>query len=655
MPRSRLQAVRPAIWAIPVSPEIVALWCELPAEATDVALALGDTAAQVSFKRRLITRGRRLHLFVFRASEFRATEPCTVAYRPERGKSLIRFQAPPSLADWSMASVWAAVHAVVDGLASEKVAVSTGLLARFLSMTCSWAVPCRYDGSHDGFCVGVFDFLPTAFAPLTVLAVTGGQVTTQRVLPVSHDDRGCCLVWEGDPFDRAYLDLNGELLELKLEKSWTVAPPLTRWFTTLALEQQDAILDALDTSGFEQVATVLHALGTHLPPTREFRVGGGSVLVSGVFGWGRELCLTLSDPGDRELSVSLSLPGQRDWACVAKSSSSADAGAPMVLRANVATHVAEAASIRVTVGPPDLAASHWLPVQGLECASARRRIRTLIDWGHADEHLVRDVGNAMAVVKALPEASRSIGFALSTGQPSAVAALFLCRYGGDLVQLRSTLIALRLTAGDDVTVRLVCHERPGARDILDLRGLSQSLGLAVDLVVLTEGAPFSDALRGAAGDPRRAIILADSGVVPLDRDWWSRLAGILGQEPALLCYGLPEGLVDNGRSALTYLAGPCPLLAVGPELAAGVLCPDFDLQTFEGVVHHALAKAGRLGIVENLGWLRLFAGPNGASPLAFGAARLDDAVIAAALGAEAPRAAKPKSNLLQLAPRAGAG
>ncbi len=555
----------------------------------------------------------------------------------------------------------AAVHALVDGLAAENAHVDTRPLARFLSLTSSWAAPCQYCGSDGGLGVAVFDFVPTTFESIVALTVTDGVVATQRLRPVPHGEHGCCLIWEGDPFQRAYLELADELLELKLETPLFAKKSLLDWFAGLPVERQDAILDGVAPIAQQGSAMLPRSLGQHLSLAREFVVGARRLVISAAFQLQSNLFLAVDDPGEQDWALRVSPLGENDRVCDIGlvASAGSNHGRPAVYRTNLHLDLDAPGScslVRVTLAISDLATSHWIPVRGLETSLSRRRIKNLVDWERADEDFVRDFANASINVEADERCVSPAEIVLSPGASPVDAAIFICRYADDVFALRSTLIALRLTAGDDIMVRLISHRGPTSQEVLELRTLCQTVGLAVSLFVLGDGVPFSDALHTVSGEPRRrAIILADSGVVPLDRDWWHRLSGILAHDPGLLYYAVAEGQSGIEPSSLSYFSGTSPLLVAGPSIVAGVLHPAFELQTFEGVLHHALATAARAGRAERLEGGRLMPVRREQKHSSFGPARLDEAVIAAALGAQKRGIAVPRNNLVHLPPRAGAG
>jgi len=642
-----------------VSPEVVALWCEFPAATSDVEIAIGGVASELLFKRRVITRGRRLHLFVFRTTDVKTSEPCSVAYRPEKDKPVVRSQAAPSLAEWTVSSVTPALHAIVEGLA-ESGGADTRLLARFLTLTCSWGAPCRYHGSGEGLSVGVFDLVPSSHEMMTALVVADGSVTIQRLVSIALDDNSCCLIWRGAPFERAYLQLNRELVELKLETRGGTKP-LPNWFAALAPEQQDAVLDGIGLIPIDGPQNSLLSFGRHLRLHRDFGGGAERTSVLSLFALGSRLCAVVEDGGGEDNAVQVSSLGHGDRVYDMRPPSRTGARpgrAVFSTTAELDLDTAEGRPFRLTIGRPDNGISHWLPVQAIANPFARRRIRNLIDWESADEDFVREFASASIGVEAAPREVRLSEIALSKGASLSDAALLICRYNSDLRGLRATLIAVRLSAGDEIEIRLVSHVRPSSQEILDLRALCQYLKFTVGLVIIDEEAPFGDALKAYSAERRsRVTILADSGIVPVDRDWWQRLSGLVYQDPTLLAYGQVEGEASIEPSALTYMSGSTPLIVAGPRLAPGLLDPAFDLHTFEGVVHHAVAMAGSNGKAERLDGLRLLTTGSAGKTTAVGAARLDDAMVAAALAAKSIGVAQGGGNLVRLAaPRsAGAG
>lgn len=649
-------AETPSVWAIPVAADTVALWCELAAGAVDVSLSPDTVSCELIFKRRLITRGRRLHLFVFRTRGFSVSALCGLSFRPERGRPQSRLRCQPALAPWPTASVAAVVHAIIEGLQLPGAdPVDMRLLVRFLSLTASWALPCRVRAEGGGANAAVFEFDHGSPTPTTIVAATAGSLTLQRVIPVSHGGGRTCLLWQGDPFDRGFVEHEGNLLELKLHASPAVGSSLSSWFASLDPEQQDGIMEGFRIIVPDKDTAPVAALGRHLPAERTFRLGQRNVRLVAAVALGSDVCVALRDAGDAEVSLTIApYPGSDRpvTSRIPAEACGASDGAMVCSRSvHIGSVLADGSPLQVTLDIAGVAETHWLSVLGTENAAARRRIRTALDWQGADEGLVQDFASALAKVRPEPPGPPPNMIAVSSFDAAGDAAVFVCRYAGDMQSLRSTLIAFALTT-DGLAVRIVTARRLALHEILDLRDLCQSLRLPAALVSLDEGMPFSQALRsGGNASPPRVLVLADSGVAPLEPDWWHRVASLLGKDPTLLCYGFPEPHGVGDRSASSFLRGPRPVMIAGAQISEDVLPGRLEFQTFEGTIHHALGAAERAGCAEHLPWLRLMAGPRDRVDTPFGAIRLDEAVAEAALKHPPADAPERMSNLVQLAVR----
>jgi hypothetical protein len=225
---------------------------------------------------------------------------------------------------------------------------------------------------------------------------------------------------------------------------------------------------------------------------------------------------------------------------------------------------------------------------------------------------------------------------LSAGAAPAGGPLMICHFGGDLEGLRATLLALRLTFGDEATVRLVRRGRLTSSETRDLHAICETFAIRVDLVAIDDQAPLSDALILRPGDRRHpAILYAESGIVPLDRDWWPRLAAAIDRDGEDLHVVQPPGQADRYRSSLAMVSGESPVVVAGPQVMEGILAPAVQLQTFEGFLHHGLAMAERAGRLTHLDTVRFERLGRVDPPSSwFGEARLDDALVRSLLDME---------------------
>jgi len=648
-------AASPSVWAIPIASDTIALWCELTAAAVDVALSPDTAACELLFKRRLITRGRRLHLFVYRTGDFSVSAPCGVSFRSERGRAVSRFRSQPALAQWPAVSVAAVVHAIIEGLRpAGDEPVDMRLLVRFLCLTASWAPPCSARAQGGDACAAVYEFAHSLSEPTTIVAASAGSLTLQRVVPVPIGKDRTCLLWRGAAFDRAFFDHDGSLLELKVDPTAPTSP-LSSWFAALDAEEQDLIMDGFRIVPADEDNSSVEALGRHLPQGRTFRLGHRDIRLSAAVSLGSEVCVVLGGAGDVEVSLTMAPFPERDRPTVSRisaGSAAASEGSVVLSRSTrFGSALASGSPLRVTLGVADIAETHWLSVLGMENASARRGIRAAMDWERVDEGLVHDFATALARVEPEPLGPPPAAMALSSFEAADDSAILVCRYSGDCQSLRATLIAFALTA-EGLAVRIVTSRRLPLHEVLDLRDLCQSLRLPATLVTLDGGIPFSDALRrGGNAGPPRPLLLADAGLTPLQPDWWSRVTNLLAKDPTLLCYGFPEPHQTPDRSAFSFLREPPPIVIAGVRISDDVLPGRVEFQTFEGTLHYALGAAERAGCAEHLPWLRLLAGPRDSADTPFGAVRLDEAVAAAAL--KQPPAPERTSNLVQLAVRGG--
>ena len=642
------------LWALPISSELVAVWIELPAAAQDVSVAPKAGAADLLFRKRLISRGRRLHIFVLNTSQVQTTSAYVVTYRADRDGLATSADVVALLPEWTTPSVSTVIFSVLDGLAARDGDVDTRPLARFLSLRSAWSAPCRFAGKDSGLCVGVFDFAAPRLAELNALAVARGMVATLRVRVLADGEHGCCVMWPGESVERLYLDLDGDLVELAFNPPRSAPDSVLAWFASLPPRQQDALCEGI--SGMpsdDELAALLVRLGDQIPRARTLEAGQVSVAVLAVFAIGSRVYGLVDVPNDRPVSLSWwTAPGDEHPFVVVSTFRFADRPTRLILRSS-APHPNGMGDrpLRITAVGGGSRLSFWLPIQRLEDREARRHVCSLIDWERVDETLVRDFASAIARDERQSAVSPHPMMSLMGGEPARTAPLVICRYNGDLSGLRATLLSFRLTSGDDVAVRLVWRGRPSSAEVLTLRAAIECFRLRVELLVLDEHSPFSDALRLDPND-HRSVIVMESGVVALEPAWWRRLASLI--EPSRGFYAVVDGTAADTTSALGYLAGTSPMIVLGPQVASELLDHSPEFQTLEGVARHVLSAAES---VERVEWLRLSTfGHSTAKTTGVGGARLDDAVIAALLSGPQLVANSGEDNLVHLgAARAGTG
>ncbi|MCB1498624.1 MAG: hypothetical protein KDK07_02355 [Bauldia sp.] len=590
-----------------------------------MTVATGDRSETLWFKRRLILPGYRIHLFGLRLESLDRLARCSLSLVEGEGGAVKTYDLAASLADWRTPGAAAVIRAIAAELSESREPVDAAPFARALSIMAAWCVPCRYYGEEGGTALAVFEFVPARSGHVSLLLVQDGALRVAKAAALHHDLDSVCLLWAGEAFDQAFVEVEGDFLELKLDPPRQARDvPLPRWFAGLEPRQRDDLLDGWISLGGGADANYPR-FARQMPTRRELTVGDIAVTLEGLYQLGERLILWVSAPEAWSGRVSLADGGEGKRSF-----------APLAMATTVSSdHVyvvgcddADAVPLgRLTLSQGDATVSCWLTVQDPSEPEARQALRARIVWDVADEALV----GAFAAYATRAEADATTApsvVVLSRTERGRRSPLVICHYDGDEVRLRASLLALRLSLGGDVAVRLVHGSRLASDVIMRLRSLSQSLGIEAELVMCGGGVPLSAAfaLRGSDREHSAVIVMAN-GLVPLDAASWSKAIGRLPRTAALL-YWQPAAPGSGPRRAVDYLASGAPMIMASPKLAAMAFTPKAELHTFEGLIRFVLAEVAAGGISTMPTSLpAMYFSFDGSPSSSYGDVRLDDAVI----------------------------
>ena len=632
MPSSQALSEAPKVWAIPVAEGVVALWTVLPSTASDVLIATGGQADRLWFKRRLIVPGFRLHLFVIQARALDSLDRCRLGFRDKEGASPIEAEVGVSLADWRAPGAGAVVRAIAAALSDADEPIDATPFARALSIMAAWCVPCRYHAGGEGVSLAVFEFVPARYGRTTFLTARGGAVRIEEAEAVGHDADSVALLWRGEAFDRAFVEVDGDFLELRLDPPRRAAAvPLPAWIGGLEPAQLDGVLEAWSCLAAVNDDPDWAGLGQGLPLGRELQIGADRVAINGLYNLGDRLILSAIAP--QELTFRINLPGSGNEVTLRRLELPGDTASRQLFHGEPGGSIAEHTAARLTVAAGDTATSCWLGLRSLRVPEARDGLRASVAWEVADEALVAAFARSL-IDAAVPTTAQPPLVVLSDGEPLRRAPLVICHFDGDEVRLRATLLALRLSLGRDLTIRLVHGSQLSTAAILSLRSLCRLFSARAELVCCGE-TPIGHGFGLREEDSEHSVvILMSSGVVPLDAASWSKAVGRLARSSGVV-YWQPPSLPADATRAVDYLTAGAPAVMASVKTAAAAFTPQPDLLTFEGVIRRVLSRpAPGVRAAEPIDLPAMYFSVGGGAGTSYGDVRLDDAVIDAMLAFE---------------------
>ena len=633
-----MTAIAPEVWAVPLSRDAAALWTVLPASASEVAMIHGpDAETSILFKRRIIVPGHRVHLIVSRVQDVAQLAGCMLAFRPSHDQPVERHDLSIRLADWRSPAVGMVVHAIVDGVSEHGGGGDLSVFARALAGMSTWTLTADRHATHDGISLATFDFCPPDLRAISAIRIEGGALAFGELSPAYGDESGCCLLWEGAPFEQAFLELDGELIELRIDRpSADGRLPLPAWFAEMKRERLDRILDAWLALAGDRDADGMDDFATLLPTSREAWLGEVRLRIAGAFSTGRTLVVSADVPVAATMEIEL--PDIRQPAVALEPAgigiTGGGATAPVLYRAPIETGGSigiRAARLRITC--EGASRSLWIALRPLTAPDARRAFHAMLDWDTAGDAIVADLAAAAIRSEAALAGAGHAIISLGAGAGDPAAPVVICPLTDGSLDARATLLAMRLSLGCEAVLRLICRERPAAPVLQELRSFALDIGGPVELVVCEPRRPIGPAMTPTGGEGHRAaVMLVGSGLFPRDADWWPKLCTVIKRNPRGVFWRSPTNRPDMA-TAVEYRLEGVPFVVLGPRAGFATLCPTMDVFSFEGFVRHILwrAEAENRAVALSAPRIVSFSRAARGDPR-LGDVRLDDAIFDAARG-----------------------
>lgn len=654
--RKSVRSLSHAVFALPVSGNLVCLWVVTPPEFREVELVPEGDEVTLVRRRRLIVSARRLNLFLFEIANFKSTHPCTLSYLASEGTTRVTSTSAVRLADWCAPLVSRVVRLLVEQL--EEIApggAGARLLARFFSIVSAWRVPCAFAASIGEANVAAFDMALSLGGSerLNLYRVSGASVLLDQVRTVPLGARSA-FVTPGELPDTFYLDTGRELLELVPEPAaGTAFAGADAWIRSLDYEACGKVLDALAAFATRGDRSIPSMVGHTLTPSAE--VGDGALRwhIHAALVAEDSLYVLLEAIAQRSMGelpvVAVSMWGDpvgelQPWRCLRRESGgNGRMGELLVYRQSIRASREVIGPLRLVLSFEDSTVSTWLALSSLDGARTRQLLRTVVPWSVADKELI----NALHVPAAsiadrsaalLPE----VELYPRSSEPGRRDPLFSTVYDGDIERLHRTVVALALTTpGVAPSLRFVVDRIGTAADTAALYALCRHYRLPATAILLDEGDWLGFAFMPRPGDERfSGTVIVPAGTVPRNPCWWQSLAPELKADPEAVWWHPPEGgdtLQD--LSTLDLAADDSlPILAFGPD-AGKHLALTAAFSTLEGFVVHLVTSAARAGALRSHQNLTFHcAGPDAIRPMEswknrrsiperITAARLDQAVL----------------------------
>lgn len=621
--------------AVPIGQTLVALWAVLAKSCDGVNITLEDASATLWKKRRVIGSTHRIHLFIFQVADVRRLGKCTLTYRERRGAAVMVTTVLPRAPEWRATGTGPAIRAIVAAL--EEAEALAGALAQTLSAISAWVVPCRFSGVEGGISLSVLEFAPRVERELTVLALENGHISERSPRAVNLGSNSTSLLWRGDAPDRAYVERDGDLVELALTPPReTDGLSLAAWFAEQSPEQRDRLLDAW--SELDDIND-LPILG-QIAASRSFAAGNARLAVDAAFAIGdsRILLLTrsagLAGPDHMEATPPGGPPVRFVRMALAAQQGGPETDATHFHEARLPGGAGDVQALRLTVALAGVVQSGWIRVQPLSSYESYRKILARIAWESADQEFVDSFARAIASGTVPPLSTGPTPPLIRLSGARGRGALVVTAFPGDETALKATLLFVRLSLAE-ATVRLVHRGRLSASEQVALRSVCCDFEGHVELVMTDAPDPIGLGLGLRPEDHERpACIFVESGVVPVDVDWWVRIGRAIRHQPTAI-HWCSQSMEDGAADAAGSMGGGAPLLVAGPMVDPALLRPRLDVFSFAGFVRRTMIESDRKHSLRSLGEIHLvrFAGDANTGS-GYGDLRLDDAVIASILAAE---------------------
>ena len=593
----------------------------------------GET--DVWFRRRIIVPGHRVHLFVCRMQDVATLKHCVLAFRPSRDQAAERHMARLRLADWRSPAAGMAIHAVVDGLSAQGGLDDVDVFTRALAGMSAWAVTSDRNATHDGISVARFEIRPPGLKPVPAILVTDGELSFGELSPAYCDQTGCCLLWPGRSFEQAFVELDGELVELRLNLRSEGLPSLPAWLAEMERERLDCVLDAwLNLAGDERISG-MSAFAEPLATSREIWLAETRLHIGGAFCLGRTLVLSAELPAAARIEIELPVAQRSPIPLEPAADVGGDGAAPTLYRAALETAMGPAAqSARLRVTHEGASRSIWIAARALTEPEARLAFHAALDWDTAEDTIVAELAEAsIQSMGGLPGPGyTTINLGARAADPTAP--LVVCPFQGNGFDTKATLLAMRLGLGSEAVLRIVSRGRPTETELQELRTYALDIGGRIELAICAARHPLGPAMASMPGDNRRAaIVLIGSGLFPRDADWWPKLATSIRRNQRGVFWRSPTDRQEMATAVEYRLEGP-PFVVLGPRAGYDALSPTVDVFSFEGFVRHLLSKAAAMQRAVALAAPRIvrFTRIRSGIPQ-LGDVRLDDAIFDAARGA----------------------
>jgi len=543
------------LWCVPVAAGIVAVWHNLSPELEIIGL-VGGAGLQTPLERhRIFSPQFSTNFYTISGHGLQDGQHLRVILRGGDGAD-VEQTLELRLAHWQVEGTPQIVSFIISRILSKRAVSSDHeTLERFLSLASSWRSSARLKALIGKHSLYEFDVAARHFAQRqTCFVLRQGRLTREVVDSFGDNDSSIFRISQGCP-ERAYADLNGDLVELAFADATVATQDTVEWLKGLSPSAKSSLLDCLSAaSEAEPIALpayVTASLKTAIFPLSE---PSSEAAIEGCFEASGSLFVFLRVAGTASLDdVRLELFGGAGSAhlrtnLLTCSVDSAEAlpATRIVVKARLDGR--QASACKVTLEIEGRSIQHWIHVQQGGTAESLGFVRRFWPLAERDDHYLTEVGVPFAQAWArrpVKELARIVRLAARQGASSTVD---LQIFAGTRIELlHDTLIGLKASVhrGQALRITLSSSQDIEAKCAKAIEW-AERYGIGGELQVLPANAPDSAAAGLRLRPSAETAVAIRAGFIPPGAGWLDEIVEQIAQRPDTFLVGLAPSRIPFG-------------------------------------------------------------------------------------------------------------
>lgn len=598
------------LWCVPVAAGIIAVWHNLPTELEIVGVEGGAGLLTQLERHRIFSPQFCKNFYTISGHGLQDGRRFRVFLRGGDGAD-VEQTLDLRLAHWQIEGAPQIVSFIVSRILPQHSASGDhDTLERFLSLVSSWRSSGRLKAQIGSHSLYELDVAARHFAHRqTCFVLRQGRLAREVVEGFSDNGSTIFTTSNGHP-ERAYADLDGDLVELEVSGNPVAEQDAAGWLKDLSPSAKNGLLDCLSTAANAGHAG-LPAYVTASLKTAAFPLGEpeSEVTIEGCFQASGAVFAFLKLTGTTPLDgVRLELFGSAanehcEPVLLTCSTLSADGLPKSFIVAKAPLDGDQASACKVTLQVEGRSIQHWIHVQQGGTASSLGFARGFWPLSDKDERYLAEVGAPFASAWAqrpVKEAARTVS--LTARQNTASAVDLQIAAGAELEPIHGTLIALKASVSRGQAIRVTLPSGPRIEATCSrIIEWAKRYDLDGKLQVLPVNAPASAAASLGVRPSAEVAIAVRTGFIPPKAGWLDEIVAQVAQAPDTFLLGLAPSRVP-ARTALDQL-DPDTLLELFAHDAVVAMAAPVSLIgriAIERPVCHTLAGSWMERIIEGL-------------------------------------------------------